>query len=221
MVPFGFDVPVLQFDVTLNTDAAVGAVTPLTLLQNGTLNGQTKFTAVSDNQGALTWTSGMAPSNSGNAVVDGSVTVTAPTPLVVPAPSVPVTPAPVIVPPSPVKRVMRVVRVHAALAVPTLPSATLTGALASPVPTVPVVATTSVQAPPYPSAEGLIAPAGPQHAIMALDEVFRQLAAYSTNGLVSDAGATASTETTDQNPTRWLEEVALVYPYTKRKSGSL
>ena len=75
VVPYGTDVAVLQFDVTLNSDVAPGAVTGLTLLQNGTINGQVKYTAISDNEGALTWTPGMAPSNSGNAAIDGSVTV--------------------------------------------------------------------------------------------------------------------------------------------------
>jgi hypothetical protein len=75
VLAYGTDIPVLQFNVTLNADAAVGAETGLTLLQDGTINGQTKYTAISDNDGALTWTPGKAPSNSGNAAIDGSVTV--------------------------------------------------------------------------------------------------------------------------------------------------
>ena len=75
VVPYGTDVPVLQFNVTLNADMGVGSETGLTLLQDGTVNNVTQYTAVSDNEGALTWTPGMAPSNSGNAAVDGSVTV--------------------------------------------------------------------------------------------------------------------------------------------------
>jgi hypothetical protein len=75
LVPYGTDVPVLQFDVTINNDAPLGAVAGITMLQDGTVNGETKFTAVSDNEGALTWTAGMAPSNEGNPAIDGSVTV--------------------------------------------------------------------------------------------------------------------------------------------------
>ena len=75
VVPYGTEVAVLQFDVTLNANAAVGSQTGLTLLEDGAINGQIKYTAISDNEGALTWTDGKAPSNSGNAAVDGSVTV--------------------------------------------------------------------------------------------------------------------------------------------------
>jgi hypothetical protein len=39
------------------------------------VNGQLKYTTISDNEGALIFTPGMAPSNSGNAAIDGSVTV--------------------------------------------------------------------------------------------------------------------------------------------------
>ena len=75
VLPYGTNVAVLQFDVTVNADAPIGSATTLTLLQDGTVNGQTKFTAISDNEGALTWTAGMAPSNSGNPAMDGSVTI--------------------------------------------------------------------------------------------------------------------------------------------------
>jgi hypothetical protein len=75
VVPYGTEVAVLQFDVTLNADVSLGAITGLTLLQSGTVNGQLKYTTISDNKGALTFTPGMAPSNSGNAAIDGSVTV--------------------------------------------------------------------------------------------------------------------------------------------------
>jgi hypothetical protein len=44
-------------------------------MQDGTVHGQTRFTAISDNEGALTWTPGMAPSNAGNPAVDGTLTV--------------------------------------------------------------------------------------------------------------------------------------------------
>jgi hypothetical protein len=67
-------VAVLQFNVTLNSDVSVGSVEGLTLLQDGMVNGQLKYTAISDNYGALTFTPGMVPSNSGNAAIDGSVT---------------------------------------------------------------------------------------------------------------------------------------------------
>ena len=45
----------------------MGDVAGLTLLQNGVVNGQVKYTAISDNEGPLMWTAGKAPSNSGNA----------------------------------------------------------------------------------------------------------------------------------------------------------
>ena len=77
LVPYGTDIPVLQFNVTLNADMGVGSQTGLTLLQYGTVNNVTQYTAISDNEGALTWTPGKAPSNSGNPAVDGSVTVVA------------------------------------------------------------------------------------------------------------------------------------------------
>lgn len=79
VLPYGTDIPVLQFNVTLNADMSVGSETDLTLLQYGTVNGETQYTAISDNEGALTFTPGKAPSNSGNAAVDGSVTVVSPT----------------------------------------------------------------------------------------------------------------------------------------------
>jgi hypothetical protein len=84
VVPYGTDVPVLQFDVTLNANMSLGSETGLTLLQDGTINGQTKYTAISDNEGALTWTPGREPSNRGNPAIDGSVSVVPPaTPAVV------------------------------------------------------------------------------------------------------------------------------------------
>ena len=75
VVPYGTDIPVLQFNVSLNADMGVGSECGLTLLQYGTVNNVTQYTAVSDNEGALTWTPGKVPSNSGNAAIDGSVTV--------------------------------------------------------------------------------------------------------------------------------------------------
>jgi hypothetical protein len=75
VLPYGTEVAVLQFDVTLNADVSVGSVAALTLLRDGSVNGQLKYTAISDNEGALTFTPGMAPTNSGNAAIDGSVTV--------------------------------------------------------------------------------------------------------------------------------------------------
>jgi hypothetical protein len=78
VVPYGTDVAVLQWDVTLNADLSLGGQTPVTLLQDGTISGQTKFTAISDNEGALTWTPGKVPSNSGNPAIDGSVSVVTP-----------------------------------------------------------------------------------------------------------------------------------------------
>jgi hypothetical protein len=103
VVPYGTVMAVLQFDVTLNTDVPVGSVAGLTLLQDGTINGQTKYTAISDNEGALMWTPGRAPSNSGNASVDGSVTVVAVTIPVEQESSSPVVTPPKVV--APVKRV--------------------------------------------------------------------------------------------------------------------
>jgi hypothetical protein len=104
VVPYGTDIPVLQFNVTLNSDLPLGAETGLTLLQDGTINGQTKYTAISDNAGALTWTPGMAPSNSGNAAIDGSVTVVP----VLPTPVAPAQQRPVLVQPKVVEPVRRV-----------------------------------------------------------------------------------------------------------------
>ena len=66
VVPYGTDIPVLQFNVTVNADMGIGSETGLTLLQYGTVNNVTQYTAISDNEGALTWTPGKAPSNSGN-----------------------------------------------------------------------------------------------------------------------------------------------------------
>ena len=107
VLPYGTDIPVLQFDVTLNSNAAVGAVTDLTLLQDGTVNGRTKFTAISDNEGPLTWTTGFAPSNSGNPAIDGSVTAVTPSSEeaapIVSAPSSPVVTQPKVI--QPVRRV--------------------------------------------------------------------------------------------------------------------
>jgi hypothetical protein len=79
LVPYGTIIPVLEFNVTLTGSTPVGSTTDLTLLQDGTINGQTKYTAISDNEGALTWTPGKAPSNDGNPAVDGTVTVVADT----------------------------------------------------------------------------------------------------------------------------------------------
>jgi hypothetical protein len=75
VVPYGTKVAVLEFDVSVDADATVGDVTGLTLLQDGEVNGQLKYTAISDNDGALPFTAGMSPTNSGNAAIDGSVTV--------------------------------------------------------------------------------------------------------------------------------------------------
>jgi hypothetical protein len=107
VLPYGTDIAVLQFNVTVNADAAVGSESGLTLLQDGTINGQTKYTAISDNEGALTWTPGKAPSNSGNPAVDGTVTVT---PATLPVASAPVTPTtpPVVTPVRVVEPVRRV-----------------------------------------------------------------------------------------------------------------
>jgi hypothetical protein len=116
VLPYGTDIPVLQFNVTLNADMGVGSETGLTLLQYGTVNGETQYTAISDNEGALTWTPGKAPSNSGNAAVDGSVTVVPASAPVVTETGVPVPtpPSPVVeLPPviAPVRRVVPVTRV--------------------------------------------------------------------------------------------------------------
>ena len=114
VVPYGTDIPVLQFNVTLNADMGVGSESGLTLLQYGTVNSVTQYTAVSDNEGALTWTPGMAPSNSGNAAIDGSVTVVPASASVVPAVVASVTSRPVVVQPKVVEPVRRVVPVTAA-----------------------------------------------------------------------------------------------------------
>jgi hypothetical protein len=127
VVPYGTDVPVLQFDVTLNSDAAVGSETGLTLLQYGTVNGQTKYTAISDNEGALTWTPGLAPSNSGNAAVDGSVTVVAPVAPVVSEPVVPATQQAVMVRPKVVETVKRVIALSPSTMVPSTPVSQVVG----------------------------------------------------------------------------------------------
>ena len=117
VVPYGTDVAVLQFDVTLNADVAVGSETGLTLLQDGTINGQTKYTAISDNEGALTWTPGMAPSNSGNAAIDGSVTVVPATTVpVVPASAIPAPQQPLLIQPKVVEPVRKVTRGSQSLA---------------------------------------------------------------------------------------------------------
>jgi hypothetical protein len=93
----------------LNADMGVGSESGLTLLQYGTVNGETQYTAISDNEGALTWTLGKGPSNSLNAAVDGSVTVVATTDtgspeVVAPAGQTPVVVMPVVV--QPVRRVL-------------------------------------------------------------------------------------------------------------------
>jgi hypothetical protein len=75
VVPYGADIPVLTFDVTLNADMTVGEQSGLTLLQYGSVNGVTQYTSIGDNEGELTFTPGKVPSNSGNAAVDGTVTV--------------------------------------------------------------------------------------------------------------------------------------------------
>jgi hypothetical protein len=75
VVPYGTDVAVLQFNVTVSANVSVGSVEGITLLQDGAVNGQLKFTAISDNNGALPFTAGMVPTNSGNAAIDGTVTV--------------------------------------------------------------------------------------------------------------------------------------------------
>ena len=96
MLSFGTDVPVLQFDVSVNADAPVGSLATLTLLHDGTVNGQDKVTAISDNDGALTLTPGMVPTNAGNPAIDGTLTVMAAQPPVTSAPVV----TPVTLPPS-------------------------------------------------------------------------------------------------------------------------
>ena len=114
VVPYGTDIPVLQFNVTLNTDMGVGSETGLTLLQYGTVNNVTQYTAISDNEGALTWTPGKAPSNSGNVAIDGSVMVVPASASVVPEVEAPVTSRPVVVQPrviAPVRRVIPVIGV--------------------------------------------------------------------------------------------------------------
>ena len=121
VVPYGTDIPVLQFDVTLNADASAGSVTGLTMLQDGTINGQTKYTAISDNEGALTWTPGMAPSNRGNAAIDGSVTVVPASASVVPEVVAPATSRPAVEQPKVVEPVRRVTPVSQ-----TLPTTTVT-----------------------------------------------------------------------------------------------
>ena len=108
VVPYGTDIPVLQFNVTLNADMGVGSESGLTLLQYGTVNNVTQYTAVSDNEGALTWTPGKAPSNSGNAAVDGSVTVVTPSIPTDPTGAVSTTSSPVVVQPRIVEPVRRV-----------------------------------------------------------------------------------------------------------------
>ena len=72
----------------------VGSETGLTLLQYGTVNNVTQYTAISDNEGALTWTPGKAPSNSGNPAMDGSVTVVPASTSVVPEVVAPATSQP-------------------------------------------------------------------------------------------------------------------------------
>ena len=114
VVPYGTDIPVLQFNVTLNADMGVGSETGLTLLQYGTVNNVTQYTAISDNEGALTWTPGKAPSNSGNAAIDGSVTVVPASASVVPEVEAPATSSPVVATPrviAPVRRVIPVIGV--------------------------------------------------------------------------------------------------------------
>ena len=113
VVPYGTDIPVLQFNVTLNADMGVGSETGLTLLQYGTVNNVTQYTAVSDNEGALTWTPGKAPSNSGNAAIDGSVTVVPVSDPVISDVVAPVTSRPVVVLPKVVEPVRKIASVTA------------------------------------------------------------------------------------------------------------
>ena len=108
VVPYGTVIPVLQFDVTLNSDMTVGSQTGLTLMQYGTVNGITQWTAVSDNEGALTFTPGMVPSNSGNAAIDGTVNVVAQTAPAEVEASAPQSQRPVVVLPTVVVPVPRV-----------------------------------------------------------------------------------------------------------------
>ena len=137
VVPYGTDVPVLQFNVKLNADLSVGSEISLTLLQDGTINGQTKYTAISDNEGALSWTPGMAPTNFGNAAVDGSVTVVPTAAPVVPEAVVPSAPRPVVVLPKVIEPVRRVAPLTAVskpvttTAVPVASSVSLVAMLAS------------------------------------------------------------------------------------------
>ena len=128
VVPYGTDIPVLQFNVTLNTDMGVGSETGLTLLQYGTVNNVTQYTAVSDNEGALTWTPGKAPSNNGNAAVDGSVTVV---PVAAPVTPTLVTTAPASVLPKVVQPVRKVISVKAAPPVPVTPGSSVLTATAA------------------------------------------------------------------------------------------
>ena len=111
VLPYGTDVAVLQFDVTVDADAPVGSETAVTLLQDGTINGQTKYSAISDNEGALTWTAGMAPSNNGNPAIDGNVTVVPASASVVPDVVAPATSQPEVVKPKVIEPVRRVVPV--------------------------------------------------------------------------------------------------------------
>ena len=120
VLPYGTDIAVLQLDVTVNADAPVGSETAVTLLQDGTINGQTKFSAISDNEGALTWTAGMAPSNSGNLAIDGSVTVI-PVASVVSAIETSVATTLTVVQPHIIQPVRRVMPASAATAVPVTP----------------------------------------------------------------------------------------------------
>ena len=113
VVPYGTDIPVLQFNVTLNADMGVGSESGLTLLQYGTVNNVTQYTAISDNEGALTWTPGKAPSNSGNAAVDGSVTVVPATTPAVAEIVGSTSPGPAVVLPTVVEPVRRVMPVKA------------------------------------------------------------------------------------------------------------
>jgi hypothetical protein len=75
VLPYGTKIAVLEFDVTLSAEMSVGSESEVTLLQDGTINGQTKYTAISDDEGALAWTPGMAPNNGGNPAIDGVVSI--------------------------------------------------------------------------------------------------------------------------------------------------
>jgi hypothetical protein len=90
VLPYGTDIAVLQFDVTVNADASFGSVSTLTLLQEGIVNGQYAFTAISDDEGALTFTAGKAPTNAGNPAIDGTLTVATAQPVVSPVAQLPV-----------------------------------------------------------------------------------------------------------------------------------